>query len=213
MIPVPFLKRIPKLFQTDSKAINMATKIDANLLTWKQETTTIEWIRRCDQCPAVLLDELGALLNAGLKNEDGDATKRKKVCEAILNHKNRGTWDDDAKLRIQAITGIEPELFNNVDNDDWIWLGKEADDPDRYWATWGTDGVDDDLGIWVVGDFTEYVISGNIYIDLKTSTLTAEEIEQIKNELSTDVVPAYYVIYLGYIAGGVFVVYANGIID
>ncbi len=213
MLPTPFVKFIPKIFQKDTKAIAMADKIDTHLALWKRDILSIEQFRTADECPASVLNELGYLLNAGIQNEDSETVRRSKIYNAILNHKNRGTWDDDVKLRIQAITGIEPELFNQVDNDDWILLGKESTDPDRYWATLGTDAIDDELGIWLVGDMTEYVIAGNIYIDLKSSILTAAQIQQIVDDLSEDIAPAYYAIYLGYISAGIFVVYAGGIID
>jgi hypothetical protein len=213
MLPIPFIKRIPKLFQRDSKAIAMADKTNNNLNEWKNEAHTIEWIRRCDQCPSSLLDELGALLKVTFEADDDDATKRQKICTAVADQKDRATWESDAKGRIQDITGIAPEIYNVADTDDWIWLGKEASDPSFYWATFGTDAIDDDLGIWIVGEMDEFVVAGNIYIDLKSSTLTAQQIQDIRDALETDVAPAYYILYLGYVSAGVFVVYANGIIN
>jgi hypothetical protein len=91
------------------------------------------------------------------------------------------------------------------------------DDPPYYWGTMGVDGIDDLLGLAIIGDGTEVEIVGNIYIDchygIFVSTLTAAQIIQIVDDMAIDIVPAYMRVYLGYIdATGAFINYAGGTI-
>jgi len=222
MLPEDFLSYIPKFLKDNIDASGEA------LVTYMNDFTDefygyireLYFFSDALRVPAIFLDELGYWLAAGIKQGDSEATKREKIYYAVMNHKKRGTWTADAKIRIDAITGYSAAIFVSTESDDSIEMGQIAsEDTTVYWSTeQGADGSDDLLGTWEVGDFTEYVIAGNIYIDLHegvfTPVLTAAQIEQIVNEIATDIVPAYFAIYLGYInVTGQFVVYSGGIIS
>lgn len=109
-------------------------------------------------------------------------------------------------------------IFRSYDQDDWILVGDGLTPAAFYWAALGADGVDDMLGIALIGKGDEIEVAGNIYIDchkgVLVSTLTAAQIAQIVTELESDVAPAYMRIILGYInATGAFIEYANGRIE
>lgn len=218
IIPSDIIDHFPKLYRDnpDAGITALKGKINSIFLAINTDIDTINTFKDVIACPAQFLVEIGLMLNAGINYMDSEIIKRRKILSAIESHKKRGTWEDDAKLRIDAITGYDARITTSVDSSDWIMLGG-SDDPDYYWGTMGVDGIDNSLGLDLIGVGTEIVISGNIYIDchygILTSTLTAEQIAQIVMELEFDVVPAYMRIYLGYYdAVGAFNVYADGII-
>jgi len=221
MLPDTFLNYIPKFLKDniDESGQALVTYMDAFQEEFYDYIREMYFFKDPLRCPTLLLDELGYWLAAGLNQTDSEATKREKIYYAVMNHKKRGTWEDDVKIRIDAITGYSATIFPSGDNDDAILLGQEATDPDYYWMTLqDNSGTDDEWGWWLVGDFTEYVVAGNVYIDchegVYTPVLTSDQIDQIVAEIETDVVPAYYAVYLGYInTSGQFVVYAGGVIS
>lgn len=219
IIPEDILQHFPKIYRDnpDAGITALKNKINSILLSINTDIDTINAFKDVMRCPAQFLVELGIMLNAGINYMDSEIIKRKKILSAITSHKKRGTWASDAKLRIDAITGYDARISTSIDSSDWIMLGN-SDDPDYYWGTMGVDGVDDSLGLDLIGAGTEIVISGNIYIDchygIHTSTLTSDQIAQIVMEIAFDVIPAYYKIYLGYYdVIGAFNVYPGGTIN
>jgi len=223
MLPSSFEKVLPVFL---SKALSDDPSGQALVDFWDNITDTIKdeilelyYVKRPERIPSRWLNILGEYLSADLLNIDSDFTKRYKILKSIETHKKRGTWIDDAKNRIDAVTSLDAAIFHAQDSDDSIELGQQLNDPDFYWSTEGAqDGVDDKLGTWEVGDFTEYVITGNVYIDchsgINVSTLTADQISKIVMNLETDVAPAYMRVYLGYVnATGQFIKYAGGVIE
>jgi hypothetical protein len=198
MLPIPFIKYIPKLFQQDQKAITMATKIDTHLAEWKIDVLNLRRFIRPDEAPAAMLDELGYELNAGIKTNDTVATKRKKIYNAVQSHKFKNTWPYDVKLRIEAITGQTATLYYPTDDNNWLLRGVTPIEPSDYQASMGiSDGTDTALGIWMLGSMEEVVVPGNIYIDLGAG-LTTPILEAVVSILENDAVPAYMYVYLGY---------------
>jgi len=223
MLPIAFEDNIPVLLKkaltVDEAGQALADFWDEKYQELVNEIFEIYYFKRPDRCPSQFLDELGYWLAADIKTEDSDFTKRYKILKAIKTHKLRSTWTADAKNRIDAITGLNSVIYSQQNNDDAIWLAQQSSDPDFYWMTWqDNSGTDDDLGIWWIGDFTEYVVAGNVYINchegVDVSTLTAEQIQQIVENLEMDVAPAYMAVYLGYVNSlDQFIVYTGGIID
>ena len=222
MFPYPFESFVPQLlvYNLTPQGQAFIDKHDEYIIDWTDELKELYFVNKLvERIPTAFLEDQGYFLNAGLKQTDSERTKRIKIKGAVKGHKKRGTWNDDAKIKIDAITGYNAEIFKAIQSDDSIEMGQTSDeDPTRYWSTeQGNDGVDDSLGTWEVGDFTEYVIAGNIYIDchegVHTAVLTSDQIEQIVVELEFDIAPAYMAIYLGYInTSGQFIVYSGGII-
>lgn len=219
MLPIPLLKYIPKVFADKSRSdtVAMCTEADRQLALWLVDIQNLYYLQDVDRCPAKFLDQLGYIVNAGIKNTDSETIKRQKIYTAIQTHKIRGSWEDDAKLRIDAITGLDAVIYRGYEADDWILCGDGVVEVDTMLALLG-EGVDADyLGMSLLGEGTEIEIAGNIYINchdgVTSSTLTAAQIAAIVDEISTDVVPAYMRVYLGYIdTTGAFIVYSGGTI-
>jgi len=223
MFPYPFEKFVPDILRNNLTAKGQAfiDKHDEYILAWIEELKELYFANKLpERIPLDFLEEMGYFLNAGLMQTDTETIKRKKIADAVKSHKLRGTWNDDAKIRIDNITGYNAAIFVATQSDDSIEMGQtSSEDATVYWSTEsGYDGADDSLGTWEIGDFTEYVIAGNVYIDchegVNTAVLTSDQIEQIVVELEFDVVPAYMKVYLGYINTlGQFIVYTGGIIE
>lgn len=200
MLPLPFEKYIPKFFKRDKKLIAFADKMDELINSFKTDTLGINDIIDPVKCPSILLDELGYFLNAGIKPFDNESQKRLKIATAIQAHKKRGSFKYDAKPKIDAIAGGDSQILTARIGDDWILVGDTlTENSNNYWASMGIDGIDDNLGISMIGEGTEIEIAGNIYINVDSSSLTTDQINQIIDELKDDIAPAYYKIFIGYL--------------
>lgn len=214
MLPIPFLNFIPKAYRDRAQAetIALCDKADDHIVEWRDDIINVVHLLDADRCPAIHLSKLGHLLNADCKQEDSETTKRQKIYRAIQAHKARGSWVYHAKIVIDAITGYSAELLRPADEGDWILVDDGIVlDPASYWAVMGIDATID-MGLSIIGDFTEIEVSGNIYIDchdgVHTAVLTAAQIAKIVSEFEFNIVPAYMRIYIGYLnASGAFVVY------
>lgn len=208
MLPIPFEKYIPKFFERDDKLEAFADKMDELMSSFKTDTLGLNDFIDSVKIKSGLLTELDFLLNAGVNQTDSDRIKRQKIAKAVQGHKKRGTWKDDAKPKIDAIAGGDAQIIQSTGNDDWIVPGDGLTPSAFYWATMGTDGVDDDLGIAIIGEGNEIEISGNIYIDVDNDSLTSDQVDQIVLELEEDIAPAYYRIFIGYVnVSGQFITY------
>lgn len=218
MLPLPFINYIPKLFRDNQTAETTALcdKADDNIEEWLEDAKNLQYLLDVERCPSNFLTVLGDYLSAGIKSRDSETTKRQKIYKAIVTHKYRSTWVYSAKLIIDAITGYDAAIYTASDSDDWIMTGDGIIEVGTSWALL-YDGVTDPYGFSLIGAGTEIEIQGNIYIDCHDgvigSTLTADQIADIVENIETDIVPAYMIIYLGYInSSGQFVVYAGGTI-
>jgi hypothetical protein len=204
MIPVPFLKYIPKIFRADSKSVALANKADAHLALWKKDLTEIVRLIRADECPDYIVDELGFILSAGLKADDSILIKRKKVAFAVSNHKLRSTWPA-TKILIDSITGYSATIISISLNDSgWVLVGN-ADTDYGDFALLGCDGINDELGIDLNGYLDDLVEPGNIRINLQdgitTPVITAEVLAKVVNDITSEICPAYFRVFLGYVDG------------
>lgn len=206
MLPIPLRDNIPALLRAkldeSQSGTDLIDQLEEYVLEWSEETFNLVYLKTPERCPASFLDELGNYVNAGITNLDEERTKRQKIRSAVKGHKLRGTWEADVKPKVDAIAGGDSQIFTPSNQADWIMLGAETSDPDVYWATMGMDGVDDDLGIDLVGSFEELVIAGNIAIDVDNASLTSDELDNIVATLELDILPAYYRINIGYVDGG-----------
>jgi hypothetical protein len=219
-LPVPFLDNIPRIHReySDPTTIALCDKADLSIEDWLSDLKGLQLLLNPDQCPAQFLNQLGNFINAGIVETDTDQQKRQKIYYAIVTQKKRGEWISDAKIKIDTIVMDSARLWSGVLSDDWILCGDGIVEGTTYYAALGTDGVDTGLGVSLIGDGTEMEIAGNIYIDCHqnyhTAILTAAQVAQIIYELEYDIVPAYFIIYLGYVdVSGIFQVYSGGIIS
>lgn len=209
MLPVPFVNFIPKFFRRDEKLIALANKADQHLQQWKTDILSVEHFKDPFRIESMLLVELGQLLNADIRNQDSDIIKRRKVAGAVRRHKNRGTWELDTKLRIDAIVGKNSSIGQAVGGDDFVLIGDGTVPSGYFWSILGGETVNQDYGIRLAGVGDEDVNRGVILIDVDDSTLTEDEVEQVKLDI-LDSVPVYFIVKLGYTSGGAFFTYPNG---
>lgn len=207
MIPVDIDLYIPKFYKRDDKLIAFTSKLNSILTDLKNNTLGLNTFIDPMRIPAALIKELGFLLNADIKDQDSELERRTKVVNAVAAHKRRGSFNLDAKPKIDLICGGDSEIIRSFDQDDWILVGDGLTPSAYYWAAMGTDGIDDDLGISLIGEGTEIEIWGNIYIDVDNSTLSAADQDKLELEMQ-DIVPAYFYTHFGYVNGtGQFIEY------
>jgi len=207
MFPVPFVDYIPQFYERDDKLNAFADKMDSIIAGIKEDTLGLNDFIDPVKAPSVILDKLGYYLSAGIKAQDTDRQKRTKIATAIQGHKQRGSFTLDAKPKIDLIAGGDSQIIKSVGSDDWILVGDGTTPASYYYAAMGADGIDDELGIALIGEGTEIVIAGNVYIDVDNNSLSADDQDRINQEL-LDIVPVYYYVHVGYLdMSGAFVEY------
>jgi hypothetical protein len=209
-LPIPFRNYMPAFLaeNLDEAGQALADKIDNHIDEWFNDIIGLSYFFDPFRSPTFFLDELNYYLNAGFFSYDTEEQKRVKIATAIQTHKRRGSWENDAKIKIDLIAGGDSVILRAEDNGDWILLGCCPDEPEFYWATLGYDGIDLKYGLDLFGDFDELGIPGNIYIDVDNDSLTPDEVNKIVAELEADIAPAYMRIFLGYVnISGQFILY------
>jgi hypothetical protein len=169
----------------------------------KEETINLRYFYTIELIPTIFLDTIGNQLQAEIKQVDTDRQKRVKILNAIAGRAKRSLWADDVKIRIDNITGLNAQLFSPFGLDDFIICGDGNTPTSFYWSAVGCDGIDDGLGISVIGSGDEVEVLGNIYIDLG-GIVAADVIDRIIFDIKT-IVPAYFRIILGYTVGTAFI--------
>lgn len=200
MLPESIIDYIPTFYRRDEKLIAFADKIYSILADLKSDTLGLNDLIDPMKIPSNLLKNLGYLLNAGIRASDSETIKRQKIVYAVQAHKRRGSFSLDAKPKIDAIAGGDSQVLHAWLSDDWILVGDGNAPAEAYWASLGADGIDDDLGLALIGSGLEMEVAGNVYIDVDNNSLSAAEQDQIEAEME-DVVPAYCYVHFGYING------------
>lgn len=215
VIPVPSLDNFPKVYRDnpDTGVLALSAKIDTLVTRWNLKIGDMMFLESPDRCPAQFVRELGELVSAGIYQEDTETQAREKVSRAIASHKVRGSWLYNAKLVIDIITGYSSSIYEKLGNSgQWVWYVDSGRlDRSYKWAIFDG-GNATSFGLTFIGGYDEVELAGLVYIDLGSSTIPYATIEQIKRNLS-DVVPAYFIIKLGYTTGTVFTTYPNGVIS
>jgi len=213
MIPSDVKQLFPRVYveKNELSTIALANKMNEIIAAVKADITGLGNLHDALRCPAWLLEELGYYLHAGLENLDTEAVKRRKIATAIKGHKNGGTWQGSVKLIVDSIVGGDSNILSFVGFDDFIVCGKGNEPASYYWAGVGGKSAALPYGIYIYGKGIERGIKGVVSIDVDSSTLTAEEVEDLKAQLVNSI-PSYEIIVLGYMSAGKFVVYANGVI-
>ena len=207
MLPESIIDYIPEWYERDTKLNAFADKMDDIIQDLKNDTLGLNTLIDPVRIPAGLLENLGYYLNAGINPLDSEAIKRDKVAKAVQGHKKRGSFNFDAKPKIDSIASGNSEIIRSFDGDEWILVGDGLTPSAYYWATMGADGIDDDLGLSLIGAGDEIEVAGNIYIDVDNNSLTSDEQEQLRLDM-VDIVPAYYKVHFGYVnVSGQFIEY------
>ena len=209
MLPVPFKTFIPKIYWQDEKSDTLATEAEEHIEEWEQDVCQLEWLRQPERCPTGLLDELGYWLAAGINVQDTETEKRIKIATAVAAHKARGSFNFDAKPKVDAIAGGDSVIWSDVSEAWWVLTdGTSVLD----WSAFGFDSSEGFDGIILAGTGDEVIFPGNIRIDVDNATLTSAQVASLVLTLQ-DVAPAYMRVILGYVSAGVFIEYANGRIE
>jgi hypothetical protein len=167
MLEKDFLKYIPKLFaeNIDDSGQALIDYLNSTIPAWKKEIIELKYQKVPDRMLSILLEELGYYLQARLKADDTDRQKRIKITYAVKSHKNRGTFEDDIKIKIDSITGKDCFLFTDAYTSSAIFTGDGSVSSSLYYSTMGADGIDTNLGIDFEGGI-DYKLAGFVWIDL-----------------------------------------------
>lgn len=207
MLPEDIDRYVPRFYKRDSKLSAFTSKLNSIISDLKADTIGLNDLIDPMKIPSNLLSEVGYFLNAGINDEDSDLEKRYKIIYAVDGHKRRGSFNLDAKPKIDLICGGDSEIIRSFDKDDWILVGDGLTPTAYYWAAMGADGIDDELGISLIGEGLEIEVAGNIYIDVDNSTLSAADQATLELNMQ-DIVPAYCYIHFGYLnVSGQFIEY------
>jgi hypothetical protein len=204
MLPLPFEDYIPQILRENMDAYGQALcdYINNIMPIVKKETVDLRYFYTIELIPAKFLDVIGKQLTADIRKEDTEKQKRIKILYAMPNRAKRSLWELDIKPTIDSITGLSASLvLPSTVYDDAIICGDGTEPLASYWFALGCDGVDDELGVILVGAGDEIQVSGNVYIDVG-GYVTPAIVSQIIANISTRV-PAYYRIILVYFLAGV----------
>ena len=220
MLPVTIKDTIPKLHRDSlgSSGNAFVNKFDSILTSLKSDIKRLGHLRNLEKIEPALINELGFLLAAGFKQTDTIQLKRQKLETAVRTHKIRGRFSVHVKILIDNITGLDAVIIKSIGTDDWIMTGDGTTPASFFWGTMGGDGIDNNLGLALIGAGTEIEIQGNIFINahdgITVSTLTTAQVDQIVSELKDDIAPPYFVVHIGFINSiGIFEDYPGGVIQ
>jgi hypothetical protein len=171
--------------------------MDRLMVGWKNDVISMGNNFNPVKAKSVVLDEIGFHVSAGILASDTEDQKRKKIESAVRNHRKEGEWLITIKPRIDLITGLNTVLFNPDLLPNWVLITDAVQNPLNYWASLGSDGLDNGLGIGMTGG-NDY--KGHVFIDF-TANISAGELLEVGNIFRYDFNPAYLVIHLGYVTG------------
>jgi hypothetical protein len=212
-LPYPSLNYFPRRLreEADPGVLALAAYLDKLMVAIQQEMLLESMWRDPARVPPQFLPELAYFVGVTLLNTDTDQQKRIKIQQGVHSLRYLSTWDDNIKPTSDGITGFSSSFYNSTNSSDWIMIGG-SENP-SYLATYqgviGTNGVDLNTGLDLVGSGNESDITGIFLIDVGTSTLTADQVSQIVVALA-GFVPCYMRIFMGYTSAGTFVPYAGG---
>jgi hypothetical protein len=208
-LPTPAINYLPRNFQDDPWMIVLAAALDRASSQVQADIVGMKDWRIPESCPSQLLVELGAMLGVTILSSDSDAQKRKKIATAVHSQKYNGTWVYSAKPVIDAITGYSAVIWTSSYSDWPIRIGDGSYYALGYaWMLRGGTSPTDGYTIIRTGSGWESIIPGTVYIDVGTSGLTPDQVNQIVASL-LDVVPAYIRVLIGYTTAGVFTTYVQ----
>lgn len=212
MLPVPFIKHLPKAAKEgdDAGRDALVDKADAHVSAWSDETKILLESYRVEKVSAIVLDEMADQMAVSIFSGDTERMKRAKIASAIPGHKRRASFPLDIKPTIDIIVGADCQIVNEILGPQFVWANSEDDIPvGAEWVLWDN-GLGDNGMVWSGGEF-ESTVAGIASIDVGRSDLSSEELSQVVEAVSV-VVPAYYRVILGYFASGAFTPYVGGTI-
>lgn len=216
MLPVPSVDYFLPLYyknDPDPAVAAFTAKLDEIFNGIKSDMVSELRLHDITHMPSQFLPVAAAWLNATFVTGDSDQTKRKKIANAVPARNQAGLWTPSVKPELDAVTGASAVLYSDVTDDWWVWEeGNEATVTATAWDTFG-EGDDAALpGMILAEADVESINPANVYIDLGTATLTADQVTEIV-ALMQQFTPAYFRVYLGYTTAGSFTEYAGGTVN
>lgn len=201
MFPAPFEKYIPTHWKRTSDVLAFSAAVDKMIEDTENEIFGIADLLDPEKCPSKFLDYLGYYVNASLQSADTDTQKRIKIITAVSAHKTRGSFNFDAKPKIDAIAGGDSQIINQPSGPGWMMTSDES-------------SLSMDQAIFSSEEGFLFISAGdvlgwpwNIFIDVDNNVLSADDQDRIRLDME-DIVPAYMIVHFGYIDGsGAFVEY------
>lgn len=196
-------KTFPRLIDTDdadwSQFIDKLDEIDQYI---REKIEGLDTLLEYERCPVEYLSLLGQIVYAGIENWDSETVKRKKIRDAIMKHKFSSTWEYDIKPAIENITGITPSLYNFRNMAFWVWDADRDLTNNLGWniSRWSAAREFPNSKIW---NQDRGRVKGIVYIDVNTTTLTADDWLKIRTEVEKSA-PVYMEIHVGYTDGGIW---------
>jgi hypothetical protein len=202
MFPTPFEKYIPQHWTRTQDVLAFAAQVDKMITDTENEIFGLADLLNPEKCPARFLDYLGYWINAGLNAQDTETQKRIKIVTAVAGHKIRGSFNFDAKPKIDAIAGGDSKIITQNSGPGWMLVTDETSRTiDQCILLTDNDG----FLLFTAGDILGY--PWNVFIDVDNPALSAEDQERIRLDME-DIVPAYYIVHFGYVDGaGIFIEY------
>lgn len=194
MLPIPARQYIPKAYRDTPALQALAAKMDVFFEQLQVDATESGQFLNIDRVPAVALNALGNMLEAGLLRSDTERTKRQKIASAVESHKNRGTWKFDVKPKVDIVAGGDATLTAGVGSEAWVIVGDGRTPASYDWALIGGDGVNE-WGLGLLGNSLEPEVLGNVYIDVDDPGITEAQLDDIELTIA-DSIPAYFTIFL-----------------
>lgn len=157
MLPIPSIDFFPSALRNDPAINDLAKFLDVEFMRWFNDAKNLDRLRDPARCPASCLNAFGDWLSAGLRDEDTDLVKRRKIANAIKNLKLRGTWLYSVKISIDSRVGGDSQIVSRLGIDDFILTGT-GDEPAGYlWSVLGGADPDAEYGISLVGGAGEVI--------------------------------------------------------
>lgn len=201
MLPIPVKNFLPDIMAEDGDDALMTAfcaKVDKIVGELSDDTKQLSYFRDPMKIPEQFLDAAGVSLAAGILAQDNEATKRKKLARAVANYSMLALWEP-CKVIIDAVTGTSASLYSSwATTGAYLMRGGESTEDDNYAASMGCDGIDDLLGIYMIGAGDEFEEPGHVLIDTGNDSLTAEQIASIVAQIQRDYCPAYFLVTIGY---------------
>lgn len=198
---------VPSVFRPSATLMVLKAKMDAHAEEWADDVAGLLSLYDPAEASPLVLEELGWLLQAGIEKGDSDRLKRTKIVGAVIAHLRKGTWLYDVEPKIEALTGIVPQLYPEVL---WNWPVNVGGNPIPPGADWSVNGgaVAGD-GTINTGTGSEGIFGTVIRVDLGTSALAPSDIAAIVAAVEPSTA-SYFRVFLGYVSAGLFVQYAGG---
>ena len=205
-LPLSLLDYIPRGLKSQVSLSRdaMATKMDSHLSEWIEEITFLPTLLNPFKTESKFLKELEYYLSPiNWNDSDTTAVKRAKLANAVAGQKKKDSFENDVRIRVDAITGYTSDIYKPTILRQWAFTGDGVVESGNYLSSIGCDAIDYDLGIALLGEGIEPEIPGVVCINLHTAydypILSEATVQAVYYEVNVRDPYAYLRIRLGYV--------------